>query len=123
MDAGGGTVSRVNYASNDPIERALRSFGIDLSGAPGLAQILSQLRGATVTVRAPEPTTGSILSVEQKTTVHAQPPVTTIEHILTLVTAAGIQTLPLSSIDSIEFTDARLRRRTGQGAATARRVA
>ena len=113
MDAGGGTVSSVNYASNDPIERALRSFGIDLSGTPALPQILSQLRGASVSVRAPEPTTGSILSVQEKTSVHAQPPVTTTEHILTLVTAAGIQTLPLSSIDSIEFTDARLRDELG----------
>jgi hypothetical protein len=114
MDAGGGTVSSVNYASNDPIERALHSFGIDLSGAPGLPQILSQLRGATVTVRAPEPTTGSILSVQEKTTVHGQPPATTTEHILTLVTAAGIRTLPLSSIDSIEFTDGRLRDELGK---------
>ena len=39
-----GTVASVTYASNDPIDRALRSFGVDISGNPTLADLLKQLR-------------------------------------------------------------------------------
>ena len=41
-----GTVSSINYASQEPLIRALRSFAIDLSGDPKIADLLRQLRGA-----------------------------------------------------------------------------
>ncbi|MBI5725995.1 MAG: hypothetical protein HZA50_18695, partial [Planctomycetes bacterium] len=48
----GSSVTGVNYASQDPILRALRSFGVDMSGSPSLADLLQQLRGAEVIVMA-----------------------------------------------------------------------
>src|SRR5512136_92112 len=47
-DLDGGTVSNVTYASQDPITRTLKTFAIDLTNNPGLAGILSQVKGQPV---------------------------------------------------------------------------
>ncbi len=107
-DEGGGHVSSVTYPSNDPIARSLKSFGVDLSANPTLPQLLNQLRGAQVTVTAPEKLTGSILNVETVTKVIGQPPTQVTEHVLTLVTETGIRTLPLSSVSSVTLGDPKL---------------
>src|SRR5436853_6952904 len=36
QDAGGGTVTAVNYDSQDPVERTLKSFALDLPATPSL---------------------------------------------------------------------------------------
>ena len=50
QDFGGGKIGVISYASQDPIEKALRSFGVDLTGKPTLAQLLDQLRGEPVEI-------------------------------------------------------------------------
>jgi hypothetical protein len=47
-DHGGGSVRTITYPANDPINRTLRSFQVNLSGDPPLAEILKQIRGAAV---------------------------------------------------------------------------
>ncbi|MEZ0263505.1 MAG: hypothetical protein ACAI43_02165, partial [Phycisphaerae bacterium] len=68
QDIGGGTVRSVVYPSQDPIEKTLRSFQVDITGNPGLAELLAQLRGAKVQVvtNAGEMLEGTILGVEKK---------------------------------------------------------
>src|SRR5688500_789931 len=44
QDLGGGKVSTVVYPSQDPIDKTLKSFQVDLAGNPSLAELLSQLR-------------------------------------------------------------------------------
>ena len=109
MDEGGGSVSTVTYPSNDPLERSLRSFGVNLSGNPTLPALLTQLRGAEITVSAPDKITGKILNVEARNRVVGQPPATITEWSLTLVTDTGIRTIPMDSVQSLEFSDAKLR--------------
>ncbi len=109
MDDGGGSVSTVTYPSNDPLERSLRSFGVNLSGNPTLPALLTQLRGAEITVSAPDKITGKILNVEARNRVVGQPPATITEWSLTLVTDTGIRTIPMDSVQSLEFSDAKLR--------------
>ena len=121
-DADGGTVSSVDYASNDPVERALRSFGIDLSGDPSLPDLLKQLRGAQIVVTAPEEVIGSVLNVQARQVVRGDPPVTLTEHFLTLVTESGIRTLPMDSIERLELTDGGLKDELEQGVGAACRV-
>ena len=48
QDMGGGKVTTVVYPSQDPIEKTLKSFQVDITGDPSLAQLLAQLRGAKV---------------------------------------------------------------------------
>lgn len=105
MDSDGGTVTSASYAANEPVERALRSFGIDISGEPTLAELLKQLRGAEVTVDA---ITGKILSVEAEEKVVGTPPTKITEHVLRLVTEKGIQAVKLSATTSLTFNDKKL---------------
>src|SRR5215207_5294907 len=51
QDLDGGTVSTVTYPSQDPLSKTLGSFQINIAGNPTLADLLNQLRGATVTVK------------------------------------------------------------------------
>ncbi len=108
LDLGGGTAASVNYASSEPLTRALKSFGIDISGAPTLAQLLQQVRGAEVAIMAPEKITGKILGVEAKTR-HILPSNTIIqEQILCLLTPEGIKSIPIETIRGIALTDEKL---------------
>ncbi|HUT32038.1 MAG TPA: DUF4139 domain-containing protein [Planctomycetota bacterium] len=108
LDLGGGTAASVNYASSEPLTRALKSFGIDISGAPTLAQLLQQVRGAEVAVAAPEKVTGKILGVESKTR-HILPSNTVIEEqILCLLTPEGIKSIPIETIRGIALTNEKL---------------
>ncbi|MFA6134588.1 MAG: hypothetical protein WC869_11295 [Phycisphaerae bacterium] len=109
-DTGGGTITSVNYASRDPLTRALKSFAIDISGDPTMAALLGQIRGAEVTVQAPDKIVGRVLGIEMQTRQVGTPanPTVLTEAILNLVTAEGIKSLPLNSIQNIALSDARL---------------
>ncbi len=109
-DAGGGTVTGVNYASRDPIMRALQSFAVDLSDDPSMANILKQLRGAPVRVMVPDLLAGKVIGVEVRKRRVVDDGTTTIleEPVLNLLTDKGIKALPLDTIQSITIADERL---------------
>ncbi len=50
LDLDGGRVGSISYASQEPLERRLGSFAIDLSGNPSTASLLRQMRGADVRI-------------------------------------------------------------------------
>ncbi|MCL2639512.1 MAG: hypothetical protein FWD53_01575 [Phycisphaerales bacterium] len=68
QDADGGTVGGVRYGSQKPLAKALQSFQVDLSGDPGLANLLTQIRGTKVGVKriGGEPFSGKVLGVERR---------------------------------------------------------
>ena len=66
QDRGGGLVTAVNYGSPEPIARTLRTFAIDLTNAPTLAEIFQQLRGQQVHLETPGAVTGVIVGVENR---------------------------------------------------------
>lgn len=106
MDLGGGKIASVTYGSKEPLERALKGFGVDISDAPTLPQLLHQLRGATVTVEAPDKVTGKILSVEPRVSVVNDTRIT--EYILTLVTNTGIKSINMNGVQSLNLADGNL---------------
>lgn len=114
MDTGGGNVTSVSYPSQEPVERALRSFGVDISGDPSLPELLDQLRGTKVVVLAPDKIAGSILSVQTRTRVVGDPPTKIEEHLLTLVTETGIRTVSLDSVQSLTLSDVKLQQELNQ---------
>src|SRR5215207_8809634 len=68
-----GHITAVSYDSNAPIERTLKSFAIDLTGNPTLAEVLNKARGQKVEVVLASPqggqgatATGSIVGVEHQ---------------------------------------------------------
>ncbi|GDY11336.1 hypothetical protein LBMAG53_02130 [Planctomycetota bacterium] len=117
-DLDGGKVGAVVYPSQDPVEKQLRSFQVDLTGNPGLAQLLNQLRGATVTVQAQaEKLSGTILGVEAHSQVLGTPPQKVDTWHLNLVVGAGIRQVPLDSLGGLTLDDPKLQAELGKALA------
>ena len=77
QDLDGGHVSAVTYPSNDPLSKTLKSFAIDITKNPPLAELLDQLRGARVSVDAEGGMlNGTVMGVENHTRVIDGPPAT-----------------------------------------------
>jgi hypothetical protein len=106
QDLDGGFVSTVQYPSQDPIEKTLRSFQVDITGNPPLAELLNQLRGAKVTVSVgAEKYSGVILGVEKRPLVVApdKPPVE--QWIVNIINGASIRQLELNKINDVKLED------------------
>src|SRR5205085_12408017 len=50
QDLGKGKVGAISYDGQDPVEKTLRSFAVDLTGNPTFGQVLNQARGEKVEV-------------------------------------------------------------------------
>ncbi|HMB90183.1 MAG TPA: carboxypeptidase-like regulatory domain-containing protein [Rhodothermales bacterium] len=104
QDLGGGRVGTVVYPSQAPLDRALRSFEVDLTGSPSLGNLLNQLRGAEVRLRVQNRTIqGTLLSVESQTrTVGGESAATWV---ISVLAEGSIQSVPLHQIERIELLD------------------
>ncbi len=108
LDPGGEAAPTVIYPSREPLERALKSFGVDLSGDPSPGELLGSLRGAAVAIEAPERIEGKVLTVETRTE-QVVPTRTVLEKdYLSLVTPEGIRTVPLDSITGLTLVEENL---------------
>ncbi|HUX14237.1 MAG TPA: hypothetical protein VMW87_14510, partial [Spirochaetia bacterium] len=107
-DLDGGKILGMNYASQDPLSRALAAFAVNLSGDPSVAEILNQLRGEEVVITAGETLQGSILGIESRpvnvtgTSESAVPPVPKV--FVNLYTDRGVQSVALDEVRAIRFT-------------------
>lgn len=104
----GGRVESVSYPSKDPLARRMASFGLQIGDNPSMVDLLSRLRGATVTLTLTDGTvSGSVLSVE----VRKLPGGTTDRPILVdtpmvnLVTGSGIRSVPIPSVLNFQIAD------------------
>jgi hypothetical protein len=103
-DRDGGHVAAITYPSQDPIDKALKSFQVDITGNPSLAQLLNQLRGARVTVQAQAASlTGTIMSVESRRVTTDRG--TVDQPVLDLLSGATIRAIDLSSISNLSLND------------------
>ena len=110
QDFDGGQVSTVTYDSQDPIDKTLKTFAIDLTGNPSLGQLLNQIRGEYVDVSTSTTITGSILGVEskQKRVLGTAGPALLTEEYLNLATNTGLRSIPLDLIQGITLRSAQL---------------
>jgi hypothetical protein len=108
QDQDGGHVGAITYPSQDPLAKTLRSFQVDITQNPSLAQLLNQLRGARVAIDAQaQRLSGTILGVEyhQVSTEKGEPVSTPV---LNLLTGATIRSINLSSISDLTLEDPEL---------------
>lgn len=98
-----GAIREVRYPSQDPLERSLAGFAIDLSEATDLPSILRQLRGAELAVKTPDTITGRLVSVKTKTIERDESIIE--ETYITLATDDGLQRLKLSDVSAIKLRD------------------
>ncbi len=105
QDLDGGSIGLIRYPAQNPLNKALEAFPINVSGNLTAADLLRQLRGAevafhTVTNRQ---FTGTVLGVETKSSQNQLP----VESV-SLLTSGGIEMLPLESIRTFAPTDAKV---------------
>ncbi len=107
QDLDGGKISTVNYGSKDPITKTLKTFSIDLTANPTLAQLLQQVRGERVELEAPNKIAGLILGVETHKKQVGENAFIEIE-ILNLLTDEGLRAVPMESIAKLRLTNDKL---------------
>ncbi len=104
-----GQVQPVVYGARDPIGRTLQSFAIDVTAPHSRAELLNQLRGASVSVtltsKAVE--TGQIVSVETKSVTGPNTTSSSIDT-LNLLAADGLRSVKLDDVSAIRLLDPRL---------------
>jgi len=105
-DLGGGRVSTVSYGSKDPITRTLKTFSIDLTSNPSMAELLAQIRGEKIEIDAPTKVTGTIIGVEKRRQkVDDEILESTF---LNLLTDEGLRSIALDKVGRIKLTNPKL---------------
>ena len=115
-DLGGGRISTVTYGSMDPITKTLKTFAIDLTDNPTLADLLDQVRGEKVEIESPNKTTGVILGVETRKQKAGDDETVEVEY-LNLLTDEGLRSTPLASVARIKLLNEQLDRELRQALA------
>ncbi len=110
LDGGGGSIQPVTYAAQDPLNRQLQGFSVDLSDNPDRATLLNRLRGTSVTVTygppdASQTVTGVILGVETQTVVLPNGGGTTPQSTLNLSADDGLRSIALPSVTALKIND------------------
>lgn len=109
QDLDGGRAGAVTYPSQDPLEKTLGSFQINLGGNPSLGDLLNQVRGAVVMVAVgAENFSGTVLGVEMKTVAKDKEDRAIERPFLNLVTDKGIRAVALDDVRSLRLEDAGL---------------
>ncbi len=108
QDADGGRVSTVGYASKDPVEKTLKSFAIDLTSNPSLADLLSQVRGEQVVIEeGADKKTGLIVGLEKREIPAGDEQVVNVD-VMTLLTEDGLTSVRLDAVGKIRLENAKL---------------
>jgi hypothetical protein len=107
LDLDGGSIGAATYSSQEPLERRLASFEVDISGNPSIAELFGQLRGARVTVRSTDgEITGTILGTEHRKLPESAGDGQQIHTMnVNLVTSGGIRSIPVHDIRWFDFED------------------
>jgi hypothetical protein len=107
QDLDGGQISTVNYGSKDPITKTLKTFSVDLTENPTLAELLRQVRGERVELEAPNKLAGVILGVETRKKQIGEQTFIDVD-ILNLLTDAGLRAVPMDTISTLKLTNEKL---------------
>jgi hypothetical protein len=117
QDIGGGKITSITYDSQDPIEKTLQSFAVDLTYNPTYGQILNQARGEKIELTlqgAAGTLTGTIAGMETRqssvgpasrrsTGETPVPPSYLGQDFLNLLTADGLRSVPLDQVERVRF--------------------
>jgi hypothetical protein len=107
QDDGGGRIAAVSYGSKDPITRTLRTFSIDLTSNPTLADLLSQIRGEKIEIDAPARISGTILGIEKRQKPAGENQTIEVAY-LNMLTDEGLRSVALDSVGKIKLADEKL---------------
>ena len=115
QDLDGGRVSAISYDSQEPVEKTLKSFALDLTYNPTVGQLLNQARGEKVEVTLqqaaagqPAVVTGVIMGMEAKQLAHKTTGAALETDLLNLLCSEGVRTVKLADIQRLRFLNAAL---------------
>ena len=97
----------VSYQSEQTLLQTLRSLSVDLSDEPGMADILSRLRGAEVELSAPVSISGKVMGIELRE-ASVSPFSENMEPWLSLYTPQGLKLINLKDINTLQFKDGQI---------------
>jgi len=106
-DLSGGKIGTVGYSSQEPVERSLQSYSLDLAGNPSSSQVLNQARGEKIEVQLKGGpgqlllVTGQLMGVE-RLKVAVGKDTFDVEQ-LNLWCTEGLRTLQLAEVQRIRF--------------------
>jgi len=106
-DLGGGRISAVSYGSKDPITKTLKSFALDLTTNPTMADLLAQARGEQVEVEAPNKIVGLIVGVEKRPKAVGDEKTIEVDY-LNLLCDEGLRSVGLDTVARIRLTNPQL---------------
>ncbi|HYV36234.1 MAG TPA: hypothetical protein VE988_11050, partial [Gemmataceae bacterium] len=113
QDTAGGRVEAISYDSQDPADKILRSFALDLNNNPSYGQILNQARGEKIEVMRQEKpganpfkVTGTIIGMESHREIVNNMAVDVEQ--LNLLTGEGMLNIPLAQVLSVRFQNSNL---------------
>ena len=106
-DAGGGHVATVSYGSREPITKTLRTFAIDLTQEPTLADLLRQVRGEKVVLEMSSPVSGAVVGVERRRKQVGKEEVLDVD-VVNVLTDSGLRSVPLDDITTVRLVDKKL---------------
>lgn len=106
QDLGGGRASTVTYGSMDPITKTLKTFAIDLTQNPTIADLLGQVRGEQAEIDAGKAMKGTILGIEKRKRVIDKEVLE--EEYLNLLTDEGLTSVALPSVQRIRLLNPKL---------------
>ncbi len=108
-DLDGGVISTVNYDSNAPVEKTLKSYALNLNNNPSFAAILNQARGEKVEVvlqqtnaTQPGTLTGTVVGLENQKQAVGKDATVDIE-LLNLWCADGMRSVKLNEVQRVRF--------------------
>jgi len=110
LDGGGGAISPVTYAAQDPVHKALQAFSLNIGDDPDRATLLGRMRGVAVTLATDgnAPLTGIIAGVETQTVYLPEGHGITERPLLTLLAGDSLHTVALDSVRSLQINDSAL---------------
>ena len=108
QDQDGGRITTITYPSQDPLQKTLKSFQVDITANPSMADLLNQLRGARVslTLQA-ERMSGVIVGVENRRKMTERGEAVDVP-VLNILNGATIRSLELQNISSLSLDDVAL---------------
>ncbi|MBK5072723.1 DUF4139 domain-containing protein [Budviciaceae bacterium CWB-B4] len=111
--ANGGAVS-VRMPDNEPLEKGFRDFLFTPASLESPARLLSELRGAEVSIEGPRSIKGKLMSVEAETVALDDKGGTQNRYRVSLITDEGLKQAILQDVQSLRFEDEKLRNQINQ---------
>ncbi len=103
QDLSGGAIAPVTYAPQDPLERTLSSFAVDISDNPSVVQVWDRLRGTRVKLEAESTVEGVVFgSEEQEKSVGDN---ILKFQVLNVLTDTGLVAVPLWQVRTLALLD------------------